>query len=312
MRLISFIFISILFIRCSPYRSQTEIKILANYPSASAIEYFDNAFYIIGDDATSILILDNDLAIKDSIQLYNSNEYRLPKPTKPDLESMTVFHTTAGYRLLVLGSGSLPPYRNTGWLIDPKTKQATNFRLDTLYQHLISLSGIREVNIEGICTLPGGLLLVSRGHQSYPENNLLFIDSSFYFNLNNAVARRIKIERPLTDTSAFSGISGLSYSTKTDRLFLTLSTELTSSTYTDGPIGKSYLWIINNFSEKLNVDKVLPDKIIELDKIDAGFKNQKIESVCIIAERKNETQLAMVADNDNGTSTLFKLAIEIN
>jgi hypothetical protein len=196
-------------------------------------------------------------------------------------------------------------------MIDLKTKQAVNFRLDTLYQHLTSL-GIREVNIEGICALPSGLLLANRGHMGYPENNLLFIDSSFYFNLNNAVARRIIIEKPLPDTSAFSGISGLSYSTKTDRLYLTLSTEQTSSTYTDGPIGNSLLWIINDFSEKMNTGKVAPDRIIELNKIDTGFKNQKIESICVLSERTNKTQLAMVADNDNGSSTLFKITVNPN
>jgi len=311
MKLLSIFFIPIVFACCRSNEHPIEIKILANYPSASGIEYFDNTFYIIGDDAKSILILNNDLNAVDSIQLYNSNEYRLTKATKPDLESITTFHTTNGYRLLILGSGSLSPYRNTGWMIDLKTKQAVNFRLDTLYQHLTSL-GIREVNIEGICALPSGLLLANRGHMGYPENNLLFIDSSFYFNLNNAVARRIIIEKPLPDTSAFSGISGLSYSTKTDRLYLTLSTEQTSSTYTDGPIGNSLLWIINDFSEKMNTGKVAPDRIIELNKIDTGFKNQKIESICVLSERTNKTQLAMVADNDNGSSTLFKITINPN
>jgi hypothetical protein len=311
MKLLSIFFIPIIFACCRPNESAIEIKILAHYPSASGIEYFDNAFYIIGDDAKSVLILNNDLEAVDSIQLYNSNEYRLSKATKPDLESITSFHTANGYRLLILGSGSLSPYRNSGWMIDLKTKQAVNFRLDTFYQHLTSL-GIREVNIEGICALPSGLLLVNRGHLGYPENNLLFIDSSFYFNLNNAVARRTIIEKPLPDTSVFSGISGLSYSTKTDRLYLTLSTELTSSTYIDGPIGKSYIWIVNNFSDKMNAEKIVPDKIIELNKINTGFKDQKIESVCILSERKNKTQLALVSDNDNGSSSLFKITINTN
>jgi len=313
MKLLYISFILILIASCTAKNKQVEIKVLPNYPSASAIEYFNDHFYIIGDDAKSILILDKDLIIKDSIQLYDAKEYRIPKPTKPDLESLTVLYTANGYRLLTLGSGSLKPYRNVGWMIDPETKQANNFRLDSLYDRLTSSLGIREINIEGVCALQAGILLVSRGHLAYPENNLLFIDSSWYFNLDNAVARKIKLEKAAIDTSSiFNGVSGLSYSTKTDRLFLTLSTELTTSTFGDGTIGKSYLWIINNFSKKLDLEKVAPDKIIALEKIDPGFKNQKIESVCIISERKNEMQLAMVADNDDGSSTVFKLRIDVD
>lgn len=303
---------SALLVSCRQGKNLIEMKMLANYPSASGIEYFDNSFYIIGDDAKSILILDNDFNIKDSILLYDRQGYRIPKETKPDLESITIVQTKKGYRLLVLGSGSLFPYRNTGWIIDPQTKQGKNFRLDTLYQKFTSLHAIREVNVEGLCALPTGILLVNRGHLGYPENNLLFIESSYYSNLNNAVVQKIKLEKAVADTSIFAGVSGLAYSAKSDRLFLTLSTELTESTYKDGVIGKSYLWIINDLSKKINAEKLIPDKIIELEKIDSGFKNQKIESVCIVAEKSNEMQLAMVADNDDGSSTVFKLRLNVD
>ena len=304
--------ISALLVCCRQGKNPIEIKTLANYPSASGIEYFDNSFYIIGDDAKSILILDNDLNIKDSILLYDQQGYRIPKETKPDLESITIVYTKKGYRLLVLGSGSLVPYRNTGWIIDPQTKRGKNFRLDTLYQKFTSLHAIREVNVEGLCALSTGILLASRGHLAYPENNLLFIESSYYSDLNNAVVQKIKLEKAVADTSIFAGVSGLAYSAKSDRLFLTLSTELTESTYKDGAIGKSYLWIINDLSKKIAAEKLVPDKIIELEKIDAGFTNRKIESVCIIAERKNEVQLAMVSENDDGASVIFRLTINPN
>jgi hypothetical protein len=62
----------------------------------------------------------------------------------------------------------------------------------------------------------------------------------------------------------------------------------------------------------MNTGKVAPDRIIELNKIDTGFKNQKIESICVLSERTNKTQLAMVADNDNGSSTLFKITVNPN
>jgi hypothetical protein len=300
--------VSLLLNCCTQTDKQIQVKLLQNYPSASGIEYFNNSFYIIGDDAKSLLILDEGMNFKDSIQLYDLNAYRFPKSTKPDLESITVFHTGNEYQLLIFGSGSLAPYRNGGWLIDIKTKTTDSFRLDSLFHSLVSSGGLPEVNIEGLCALENGILFVNRGHLAYPENNLLFVDSPNYSDLNNAVIHKIKLERRATDTSVFSGVSGLAYSAKTDRLFLTLSTELTESSYKDGAIGKSYLWIINDLSKKLNAQKLMADKIIDLEKTEGKFKDQKIESVCLIAERKNKIELAMVADNDNGTSTVFKCA----
>jgi hypothetical protein len=86
-----------------------EIKPLPDYPSASGITYYNKQFYIIGDDASNLLILDSNLIIKDSIQLYSFAEKRIPKVVKPDLESITLI---ADNKLLLLGSGSLSPTRN--------------------------------------------------------------------------------------------------------------------------------------------------------------------------------------------------------
>ena len=313
MRLFSLtIFIFIFFLSCTQAKKHTEIKILAHYPSASGIEHYNNRFYIIGDDAKAVLILDDELNIKDSISIYSFDDYRFPKNIKPDLESITLLPVKEGYKLLIVGSGSLAPYRNIAWMIDPHTKQADSLRFDSLYHQLAFSHGIREVNVEGLCALPGGILLVNRGHLGYPENNLVFIASSIYADLNNAVAHLIPIKSSHNDSSAFAGISGLAYSAKSDRLFLSLSTELTASVYEDGEIGKSYLWIINGISEKLNQNNLAPDKIIDLEQLDSSFKKQKIESVCLVNEKKNEVQVGLVADNDDGSSTVFKLTINTN
>jgi hypothetical protein len=53
-----------------------------------------------------------------------------------------------------------------------------------------------------------------------------------------------------------------------------------------------------------------PDKVIDLEEVDQRFRGHKIESVCIIWENKKEMQLAMVADDDKGTSILFKIDLK--
>jgi len=310
MKIFLVLFIAVSIFSCRSKNDPVVVKTLNHYPSASGIEYFDNSFYIIGDDAKNILVLDNDLNIKDSISLYDFPDYRFPKDIKPDLESITVLHSGSTYYLLVLGSGSLSPYRNKGWLINLASKQKDSISLDSLYSRFLSINKLKEINLEGVCSLPTGLLITNRGHLGYRENHLIFIDSSYYFNLNNATASVTNLIMPGTDTSSFSGVSGLAYSAKSDKLFLTVSTEMTASSYEDGAIGKSYLWIINNISEKQLASGLKPDKIIDLELTDSIFKGQKIESVCLIAEQKDKVQLAMVADNDKGNSTVFKLTVK--
>lgn len=281
-----------------------EVKKLEQYPSASGIEYLDKQTYIIGDDASNLLVLDTNLTIIDSIQLYSFTEKRIPKAIKPDLESITL---TSDNKLLLLGSGSLAPTRNIAWLIDPPTKQKDSIRLDTFYQRL-KLNGISEINIEGACAIPGYILLANRGNKGYPKNHLLITRTGF---LNS------QVQSPITtiligtnaDSSQFSGVSGMAYAKRSDQLILTISTEDTRNTLDDGAIGKSYLWIVKNISGKRNWKAINPDQVIYLDELDQRFKGQKIESVCITKETDDFFHLLLAADNDNGSSTLFKLVV---
>jgi hypothetical protein len=55
---------------------------------------------------------------------------------------------------------------------------------------------------------------------------------------------------------------------------------------------------------------VNPDQVIELDALDDKFKGQKIESICITSETNGFLHLALAADNDDGSSTLFRLVVE--
>jgi hypothetical protein len=290
---------------CGSNNMLKEIKKLDHYPSASGIEYFNKQFYIIGDDANDLLILDSNLNPIDSINLYSFTEKRIPKKLKADLEAITV---TKDNKLLIAGSGSLSPYRNTAWLIDPVTKQKDSIRLDTFYQRLIP-NGIQEINIEGICAIPGSIILTNRGSKGYPKNYLILTSDDFWTDQANAPISLILVGSS-TDSSLFNGVSGLAYSKQSDRLILTVSTEDTRNSMDDGTIGKSYLWIIENITSKKKWKAVNPDKIIELEKIDPKFKGQKIESVCITKETKNFLHLVLAADNDDGSSSLFKLIAE--
>jgi hypothetical protein len=291
-----------------PPATLIEIVRLSDYPSASAIEFLNKHLYIIGDDATQLLILDTSLKPRDSIALYPYSTRRLEKATKPDLESMTVVRIEQRNKLLVLGSGSLSPYRNVAWVIDPFRKTADSIRLDSFYARLLKL-GLKEINIEGMTSIPGAILLANRGHKNYPVNFLVVASPGFWKSPSSSEITLIRMGIN-KDSALFQGVSGMCYASKSDRLILSVSTEDTRTSYEDGKIGKSYLWIVKNISSKKEWSGINPDQIIDLEAIDSRIRGQKLESVCVTEETRTHMQLALVADNDDGTSTIFRMVIK--
>jgi len=281
-----------------------QIKKLNAYPSASSIEYYNGKLYLIGDDATDILVLDTNLNIIDSVPLISYPQKRIPKDIKPDLEASAL----NADNLFLFGSGSLSPYRNFGWIHNLKTKDNDSINLEPLFLKIKEL-GIEQINIEGACFVSGKLILVNRGNKGYPHNHFIITDERSWTNDSSFQISIIPFEAQ-KDTATFKGISGLCYTKGSDQLIMTVSTEDTRNSYTDGAIGKSYLWIINNISNKLDSKILSPDKIIDLEEIDPRFKKQKIESAIVISETNELINLVLVADNDDGSSTIFRFSLK--
>lgn len=281
--------------------SSIEIKNL-DYPSASSIEYVDGKLYVMGDDATNLLILDTGLNIVDSIPLLSYSEKRISKDIKPDLEASAL----NGDTLFLFGSGSLSPYRNFGWKHNLKSKDNDSINLEPLFLKAKDLD-IEQINIEGACFVSGKLILVNRGNKGYPQNHLIITDEKF---LNNDSSFQLFIIpfAAQKNLASFKGISGLCYARESDQLIMTVSTEDTKNSYEDGAIGNSYLWIIDNISTKINSRALGSKRVIDLEYIDARFKGQKIESATVIGETDDLIHLAMVADNDDGSSTVIKMS----
>ena len=302
--------ISVFFVGCRQSSSRLEtVRELKSYASGSALAFFKDKVYLMGDDMGYLLVADTSFKAKGNISL-TGEIGRIPKDAKPDIESITLLRQKRKPFVLLLGSGSVIPSRSNGWLINLETTEKTSFDLQPFYDR-IRASGVKAINIEGLATASGGMFLANRGNKSYTKNHLVFTTPDFFRNQQTADIRIIKLGTN-SDTASFSGVSGLDYSYKSDRLFLTVSTENTYSTQSDGAIGKSYLWLIDNISSKRRLSAVNPNHIIDLDSLDNRFKGHKIESVCILSENKDSYQLALVADDDKGTSLLFSLKLSKN
>lgn len=305
-----YILISFLIISCNPNKLDPSLQIKKlDYPSASAIEYHDGKLYIMGDDAPNMIVLDTSLNIIDSIPIVLHAGKRIPKDTKPDLEASAIYFSNNEPSIFLFGSGSLDPYRNAGWKYNINTKAKDNIYLESFYSK-IKEAGIEQINIEGAAFVTDKLILVNRGNKSYQYNQLIITNENFWQADPGFHVSIIPFEIQ-KDTASFKGISGLTYAKQNDRLIMTVSTEDTRNVYDDGAIGKSYLWIIDNISGKLNSKTIRPDKIIDLEEIDSRFKGQKIESATIIEETKDTVHLVLVADNDDGSSTIILLHVKL-
>lgn len=292
---------------CGKKLEVLKIVELKNYPSGSGMTLIKNQLFLIGDDATYITILDTTLRIVDSIPLINFNGNRIPKDIKPDLEAAATLYLERKPYGLFLGSGSAEPYRDFGYLVNPGNKQILKIDLQNFYHHLKYL-GIKDINIEGATAMAGGILLANRGNKSNRINQLIFTNPRYFTKTDSAVIRIIKVGTNI-DSAVFSGVSGLDYSRKQDRLWLSVSTENTTNSTDDGEIGKSYLWMINDISAKRRLSAINPTKIFDLEELDNRFKGEKIESVCVVAHNKNSDELVLVSDNDKGTTKLFKIKL---
>ncbi len=309
MRLTSLI-ISLIFIGCTmshqPQLSLLVTKRLTNFSSASAIEFYKDRFYIIGDDSRYLLIMDKEYNVVDTIVLFPGESHRIPKKEKADLEAATIDQVGDKDYLMAIGSGSTPEReRFFAFPLDnPRNFEETNWGN---FYDAVKAQGVEIINIEGFARVYDHMVFANRANLSQRDNSLLcwkpsiiYADLAFNGNI-------IKLELP-DDDGFLKGVSGLSYVADNDLLLFTASVELTASAVDDGAIGNSYVGYISGFSEKMKNQTIKPDTLINLSAFHPEFKNEKVESICVESVGK-EMILHLVADNDDGTSTLFKLSM---
>lgn len=294
--------------RNSPPRVELlEVKVLEDYPSGSASEFFNGRFMLMGDDAASLLIADSAWQHIGRVQLFPAGNERIPKDVKADIEAATWFKDKNESGLLLLGSGSLPPHRSSGFIVQPDAGTSRKFTLDTLYRRLEE-AGVAQLNIEGLAQLPGWFVIACRGNMSFRKNFLVFLKNRFW-DEQSTTEFHIAYLGGNKPGQIFSGVSGLDYSYRTDRLFLTASTEHTASTTSDGAIGKSYLWIINSMNRAVQFEAINPFDEIDLQEEDERFRGVKVESVAVISEGTKSSELVLTADNDDGKTTLYRILL---
>lgn len=280
-------------------------KELKDFPSGSGIEYFDGNIYIVGDDAANILVTNKRWKPRHQIKLFESNTKRIPKKQKADLEATTLLQIDDVNYLLVMGSGSAE-LRNKAIIVDIKTEKIKTFDTSVFYNRLKE-KGIADLNIEGAVQVHEFLVLCNRANNSNPVNQLIITSPDFFRHQDDVPIDLIDVD--LSAWEGVIGISGLTYSYEHDQLIFTTSNENTNDSYNDGPIGTSYLGIVENGYRKIWRHKIKVNELIDLPGTYNEFKGHKVESVCIQSERTRSIKMHIVADDDSGESFLFKVRL---
>jgi len=293
-----------------------QFLLLANFPSGSSINYYENKLYLLGDDARVILILDPQYNVVDSMRIFDYPEKRISKSQKVDLESSAIVTIAGKKHLLALGSASTNDRKKT--LLVPLTgdgaidysKPVVSNSITTFVDRLTP-GGVKVLNIEGASVMHHSLILANRGNRNYPNNHLIVTEEDFWNRQSEATLRLIPIELVGTQ-SEFLGISELCYVESKDMFLFTFTTELTNNAYDDGMIGSSYIGWVNNGTTKLKETKLTLDGLVNLSDAGSEFKNQKVEGICVERVNNNELLLHLISDNDNGESKLFKTLLKFN
>ncbi len=282
-----------------------DYKELKSYPSGSGIEFYDGKIYLAGDDAAGILVTNSRWKNAEEIKLFESEERRIPKKLKADLEATAILYLDNRVYLLVMGSGS-KDLRNKGILLDIETGEKSEIDCSIFYRRLKS-EGIVDLNIEGAAQVSDYFVFCNRGNKTNPANQLIITGTDFFRNQRDAPIKLLDID--FSEYEGTMGLSGAAYSYKHDWLIFTASTEDTVNSYEDGTIGKSYLGIIESAYRKITKGRIRINELIDLPATNKKFDGYKIESVCIQSERRHRMKLHLVADNDTGESYLFKIRL---
>lgn len=299
------------------------------YPSASAGILLNQTWWILGDDAASLLKINlplsqpnlnsaTEIPLPFFREFKKDDTLRIKKKQKLDFEAMAIYQSEIqGDFIWAFGSGSIRPQRDTGlfWHFPKETKlnvEPYKVNLGPLYELLQRRSQIspEKWNIEGACIAnkgQGALYLLNR-----TPSVLIKIPLRDWFryveigSLPNETNISISNYQLPSINGFTAGFSGATYDSLRNSIWFSASVEITDDPVRDGEILGSFIGEISLTSGEIN-STPLP-----ITEIPHSPNKTKLESLSL----GNVTQHQMrqfygTIDNDNGGSELILVEVEI-
>jgi hypothetical protein len=281
---------------------------LDSIPSASGISIVKDSAYIIGDDGSSIykLSLQTHQFRKISLPDIRPGTYRVPKDLKKDFESTVTGTINNHTYLLAFGSGTLYPHRDTLLLMDIGDENIRRISLSAFYNQLIQQSKLdrKDFNIEGAAISGNHLYLFNRADGIIFQVNWMeffqYIDyDATSPSIPPAAMHTIYLPEQGGVKAGFSGACTLDDET----ILFTASLENTKNWVDDGEIMGSYVGVLDVTAQNITLNTgLLLRKGSEVPKV-------KLESLDIVSSSKDSIIIESVADNDDGTSAIYRLRL---
>jgi len=287
-------------------------KIITTIPSASGLICHNNSMLLVGDDASFIFEIDDQLKIQNTYRISFMNKMengRINSSIKPDFEAIDLFDG----KLLVMGSGSKLMSRDTAVLFDLKSREIiTKVSFRPLFQKFLKIGAydsLQSINMEGLASDRNNFYFLHRGNicgnnivfQIKKEELLNYIRTS---ELPNITFKKFDLP---TINGYQSGFSGACVSPDESLLIFTCSVESTGDVYHDGEVLGSFIGYISMTGENAWKDvSVYP--VMGSD----SLVKTKLESVCVSKVSNEQYWLTAVSDNDNGQSGVYQFLFSIN
>jgi hypothetical protein len=277
---------------------------LEGVPSASGLSKADGGFFVVGDDSPILFKIDMQGQVLERMQIFASEETRIPKAVKPDIESIAQLGQEDG--ILLFGSGSKIP-RRAGIVWIKPFEMAQHFDASAFYLAIIDACGISidALNIEGAACDGWNLHLLNRGGN---QRISLQAGELIRFLLGEGPVPNLSCQAyqlPMQGGYA-AGFSGAAFDSHSGRLVFCASIEATENWIDDGQVLGSFVgWLdLADASGQVHIAPVL-------DAQGAPYLG-KIEAVEVLY-RHSPTHLELVAvtDDDKGGSEFLHIDFDL-
>ncbi len=300
--------------------SVTHKAFFGDIPSGSGLEVAPGGYYIIGDDSPFLYHINSDYTFKARYALFDTSSFvngRIPKPLKPDLESLaTIKYKNKSY-LFTMSSGS-SEVRNLGFTIElplaPDKPVVRQFNLTNLLESLqqdTAIVGEELLNIEGVALSDTHLYLLQRALNK-AGNVVISIKlqdfMAFLFEQKPVPAFKkhfFQLPELQKYQAGFSG--GYVFD---DKLFFTASIESAPNAILDGEVLGSYIGFIPLQDIVKNTDLAKPIVAHAAKVLDEQGETYtgKIESLVVKAgSGKGNYKVIAVSDDDQGNSEVLEI-----
>lgn len=272
---------------------------LEQFASGSGMTFYNDYFYIVGDDDPYLAKLNKKGEILQRFQLWDTSDVkdgRIHKKLKPDFEAISLFPYERDTLLLIFGSGSKSPKRDVIFTFNPKNEKIDTLNGRAFFAWLKTNAGLKnkEVNLEGATYHNGFLYLLNRHNNDLYQ----FPEAAFHNfisdqNTDGLKMKKHHFELPVykKDTARFSGASIIS---RKNQLLFSATIETTDNWQDDGKILGSFVGKID--LDKLDNPNVFCAPVFNEDK--TRFKG-KIEALQEIVE---DEAIYFITDDDDGST----------